>query len=137
MAVNKTIVLNNLHRTQVKIVADAAGSATITMAELVHATSGYPQILDGNPIKVSIIGASLSSVEGGPGVQITRNGVLVLNLFGNYDLPQDEVGQIKLSEEASSDIAITIGQACTLFLDLRKDSGYRFGPNVNDALLDD
>lgn len=130
MAVNSTIILNNLHRTLVKVVADAAGSVTIPLADLAATAAGYSQTVSGTPV-VSIIGGSLSSFDNGQYTTITRGGITVAILHGRYDIPADGVGQIKLQEGSTSDIVVTFQQAATLFLDLRKDDGYSFGPNIN------
>ncbi|UTS52007.1 hypothetical protein [Synechococcus phage BUCT-ZZ01] len=132
MAISKSIVFNNLRRTIVKLVGDATGgTATITLAELVHVTSGFPQTVSGTP-EVSIMGASLSSQDAGNATTVVRNGVPILALHACYDMPVDDVvGGIKLTEEISQDIVVTIpAGGGTLFLDLRKERGYTFGPNV-------
>jgi hypothetical protein len=116
-----------LHRTIYKFVGD--GTATITLAEIAHAVSGFPQTIDGTP-NVSIIGAS-SSLPDNQSVTIVRGGVTVLQLYGQYSLPQDEIGTIKLAEQSTKDIVVTMAASGTLFLELRKDSGYTFGPSVD------
>ena len=127
MAISKVIVFNNMHRTIVKLVGD--GTSTITMSEIAHTASGFPQSIDGTP-NVSIIGASVSLPDV-QSVTVARNGTTVLHLHGQYSLPQDEIGTIKLSEQSSKDIVVSMPSSGTLFLELRKDSGYTLGPNVS------
>lgn len=135
MAITQKFVLNNLHRTIIKFVSDgttAPTQTTVTLPSLVHTSSGFPQTVSGTP-KVAIIGASVSLIDNSNPVTIKRNNETTLKLFGQYTLPQDTIGQIKLDENSTSDIVITFTGDGTLFLDLRKDDGYTFGPNVNIA----
>ena len=136
MAISQKVVFNNLHRTIIKFVSDGTATATtstVTLASLAHTSSGFSQTVSGTPV-VSIIGGSLSAPDSGTnasGVIVTRGANVVLKVYGQYDLPQSSIGQIKLDENASSDIVVTMSTDGTFFLDLRKDAGYTFGPNLD------
>lgn len=127
MAIVKTVVANSLHRIVFKFVGQ--GTTTVTLAEMVHATSGFPQSIVGTP-RASIVAASASMFDNGNPVTITRNGVDVLVLHGQYIVPEELNSTMKFSENSDQDIVVTHGGNGTSFLTFRKDEGFTLGPNV-------
>lgn len=128
MAIVKTIVNNTMLKTTVKLVGN--GIETISLASLVATNSGEGvQVVSGTP-KVSIIGISLTSHDSGNGTKITRNGIDVMEMHGNYEMPEDAIYSCKLTENSDSDIVVNIGSSGTIILVLRKEEGYTFGQDL-------
>lgn len=94
------------------------GADTLALTDLVRAG----QSVSGNPF-VGISGV-LSSVAGGGSCAITRNGVDVFHVHGEFEFQTDSVATAVITENGSSDIVVNLANTGTLILKLRKISGY-------------
>lgn len=119
MAVTKSIVKLNHIEAVVKIVADAAGSATISLAtDLLKSNED----LAGGAPEVNI-GAMEVSVQTGTEMTMTRNGQLILNYFENSD--GFEMPWTADPQNNTSDIVVAFTGKGTLYVRLLKLKGYR------------
>lgn len=119
MAVTKYIVKQNHIEAIVKIVADAAGSATIDLD--VDLLKSNEELFGGTP-QVNI-GAMEVSVQTGTEMNITRGGTLILNYFENSD--GFEMPWTADPQNNTSDIVVTFTGKGTLYIRLLKLKGYR------------
>ena len=119
MAVTKYIVKQNHIEAIVKIVADAAGSATITLAT--DLLKSNEELAGGTP--TVNIGAMEVSVQTGTEMTITRGGTLILNYFENSD--GFEMPWTADPQNNTSDIVVTFTGKGTLYIRLLKLKGYR------------
>lgn len=119
MAVTKSIVKLNHIEAIVKIVADAAGSATISLAtDLLKSNED----LAGGAPEVNV-GAMEVSVQTGTEMTMTRNGQLILNYFENSD--GFEMPWTADPQNNTSDIVVAFTGKGTLYVRLLKLKGYR------------
>lgn len=119
MAVTKFVVKQNHIEAIVKIVADAAGSATISLAtDLLRANE---ELFGGAPIVN--LGAMEVSVQTGTEMTITRGGTLILNYFENSD--GFEMPWTADPQNNTSDIVVAFTGKGTLYVRLLKLNGYR------------
>lgn len=119
MAVTKYIVKQNHIEAIVKVVADAAGSATITLAT--DLLKSNEELAGGTP--TVNIGAMEVSVQTGTEMNITRGGTLILNYFENSD--GFEMPWTADPQNNTSDIVVTFTGKGTLYIRLLKLKGYR------------
>ena len=119
MAVTKFVVKQNHMEAIVKVVADAAGSATISLATDLLRTN--EELFGGAPIVN--LGAMEVSVQTGTEMTITRGGTLILNYFENSD--GFEMPWTADPQNNTSDIVVTFTGKGTLYLRLLKLNGYR------------
>lgn len=119
MAVTKFVVKQNHIEAIVKIVADAAGSATISLAtDLLRANE---ELFGGAP--TVNLGAMEVSVQTGTEMTITRGGTLILNYFENSD--GFEMPWTADPQNNTSDIVVAFTGKGTAYLRLLKLNGYR------------
>lgn len=119
MAVTKYIVKQNHIEAIVKVVADAAGSATIDLD--VDLLKTNEELFGGAP-QVNI-GAMEVSVQTGTEMNITRGGTLILNYFENSD--GFEMPWTADPQNNTADIVVTFTGKGTLYIRLLKLKGYR------------
>mgnify|MGYP001282562607 CR=1 FL=1 len=119
MAVTKYIVKQNHIEAIVKIVADAAGSATISLAT--DLLKSNEELFGGAP-RVNI-GAMEVPVQTGTEMNITRGGTLILNYFENSD--GFEMPWTADPQNNTADIVVTFTGKGTLYIRLLKLKGYR------------
>ena len=119
MAVTKFVVKQNHMEAIVKIVADAAGSATISLATDLLRTN--EELFGGAP--VVNLGAMEVSVQTGTEMTITRGGTLILNYFENSD--GFEFPWTADPQNNTSDIVVAFTGKGTAYLRLLKLNGYR------------
>lgn len=119
MAVTKYIVKQNHIEAIVKVVADAAGSATIDLD--VDLLKTNEELFGGAP-QVNI-GAMEASVQTGTEMNITRGGTLILNYFENSD--GFEMPWTADPQNNTADIVVTFTGKGTLYIRLLKLKGYR------------
>lgn len=108
-----------LTETQAVIKITGSGTETITMADLLSTT----QVVSGDAYSVGI---NYLQWTVGTSATIVRNGVNVFELFtntGNFDL--SGYGGCTDYTQASQPIAITIVGGGTVFIILRKETGFR------------
>ena len=119
MAVTKFVVKQNHMEAIVKVVADAAGSATISLATDLLRTN--EELFGGAP--TVNLGAMEVSVQTGTEMTITRGGTLILNYFENSD--GFEMPWTADPQNNTSDIVVTFTGKGTVYLRLLKLNGYR------------
>lgn len=119
MAVTKFVVKQNHMEAIVKVVADAAGSATISLATDLLRTN--EELFGGAP--TVNLGAMEVSVQTGTEITITRGGTLILNYFENSD--GFEMPWTADPQNNTSDIVVTFTGKGTVYLRLLKLNGYR------------
>lgn len=119
MAVTKFVVKQNHIEAIVKIVADAAGSATIALATDLLRTN--EELFGGAP--TVNLGAMEVSVQTGTEMTITRGGTLILNYFENSD--GFEMPWTADPQNNTSDIVVAFTGKGTAYLRLLKLNGYR------------
>lgn len=119
MAVTKFVVKQNHMEAIVKIVADAAGSATIALATDLLRTN--EELFGGAP--TVNLGAMEVSVQTGTEMTITRGGTLILNYFENSD--GFEMPWTADPQNNTSDIVVAFTGKGTAYLRLLKLNGYR------------
>lgn len=119
MAVTKFVVKQNHMEAIVKIVADAAGSATIALATDLLRTN--EELFGGAP--TVNLGAMEVSVQTGTEMTITRGGTLILNYFENSD--GFELPWTADPQNNTSDIVVAFTGKGTAYLRLLKLNGYR------------
>ena len=119
MAVTKTVLKQNHIEALVKVVADAAGSATVDLdVDLLKPN----EELSGEVPQVNLAAIEHSTAVGGV-TTITRGGVLINNMFENtqgFELPWGAD-----SQNNTSDIVVAFSAAGTVYLRLLKLKGYR------------
>lgn len=119
MAVTKFVVKQNHMEAIVKIVADAAGSATIALATDLLRTN--EELFGGAP--TVNLGAMEVSVQTGTEMTITRGGTLILNYFENSD--GFEMPWTADPQNNTADIVVAFTGKGTAYLRLLKLNGYR------------
>lgn len=119
MAVTKFVVKQNHMEAIVKVVADAAGSATISLATDLLRTN--EELFGGAP--TVNLGAMEVSVQTGTEMTITRGGTLILNYFENSD--GFEMPWTSDPQNNTSDIVVAFTGKGTAYLRLLKLNGYR------------
>lgn len=119
MAVTKFVVKQNHMEAIVKVVADAAGSATISLATDLLRTN--EELFGGAP--TVNLGAMEVSVQTGTEMTITRGGTLILNYFENSD--GFEMPWTADPQNNTSDIVVAFTGKGTAYLRLLKLNGYR------------
>lgn len=119
MAVTKYIVKQNHIEAIVKVVADTAGSATITLATDLKKSN--EELFGGAP-QVNISAMEVS-VQTGTEMNITRGGTLILNYFENSD--GFEMPWTADPQNNTSDIVVTFTGKGTAYIRLLKMKGYR------------
>ncbi len=116
MAVTKTVVKSTHNNAVVKVINDSSGAAstTITLAtDLLRSN----ETISGSP-SVSIGRLEFSSMNGGAGIKIVRNSVVIMQLenSGCFELPFNED-----SIQNTSDLVITLDRG-TLIMHLLKNN---------------
>lgn len=121
MAVTKTVLKQNHIEALVKVVNDTAGagSATITLATDLLKSN---EELNGETPTVNV-GSVEASVAVAGEVNLTRGGVVVMNMFENFE--QFELPWGADVQNNTSDIVVNFTNKGTVYIRLLKVKGYR------------
>jgi len=121
MAITKTVLKQNHIEALVKVVNDANESATTTFELAVDLLKSNEELSGAVP--TVNIGSVECSISVGTEANITRNSVVILNLFENtdrFDLPFGAD-----SQNNTSDIVVNFTGKGTVYIRLLKLAGYR------------
>ena len=121
MAITKTVLKQNHIEALVKVVNDANESATITFELAVDLLKSNEELSGADP--TVNIGSVECSVSVGAEANVTRDSVVILNLFENTDRFELPFGAD--SQNNTSDIVVNFTGKGTVYIRLLKLAGYR------------
>lgn len=121
MAVTKTVLKQNHIEALVKVVNDTAGagSATITLATDLLKSN---EELNGETPTVNV-GSVEASVAVSGEINLTRSGVVIMNMFENFE--DFELPWGADSQNNTADIVVNFTNKGTVYIRLLKVKGYR------------
>jgi hypothetical protein len=121
MAITKTVLKQNHIEALVKVVNDANESATTTFELAVDLLKSNEELSGADP--TVNIGSVECSVSVGAEANVTRDSVVILNLFENTDRFELPFGAD--SQNNTSDIVVNFTGKGTVYIRLLKLAGYR------------
>ncbi len=132
MAARKALLKLNHIEAVYKFVNDVDGAASLTVDLDVDLLKSNEQ-LNGEVVKVAI-GAIEAEIATNKEVTVTRNGVVIMNMFENTNTIQLPYGADR--ENSTFDITVNFTGKGTIYMRLLKAAGFRpvFRPEQNGGL---
>lgn len=122
MAITKTVLKQNHIEVLVKVVNDAAASATTTFVLATDFLKTNEELAPGT-VPIVNIGSVECSIAVGAEATITRNAAVIMNMFENTDKFELPFGAD--SQNNTADIVVGFTGKGTIYIRLLKLAGYR------------